>query len=99
MVGELTALETLKAVPSNPTTPGAAKAIYETCREVPWLNWLVRPESKWMQRSMAVGAFAVPLALSCKMELKARAAKPVNQPQASAAPAKEPPPKDGAVLS
>jgi len=74
VAGDLTGLETLKRAPEQATADPAAAALYETCREVPWLHWLLRPEGKWLQRVIVLGAFAVPVYAGCRAELAARGA-------------------------
>lgn len=96
LLGQLTGLETLKLAPSSDAARPASQAIYETCVEVPWLHWLIRPEGRWLQRVFTVGAFAVPVAVGVRVELAARrnqAASP--EPQGSP---REAAPADGVEL-
>jgi hypothetical protein len=70
--GHLTGLQTLLVSPEAPTFPAAAKALYETIHETPALHFFIKPGGKWFMRATAIGAFAVPVALGCSAELKAR---------------------------
>ncbi|WP_299394623.1 hypothetical protein [Pelagibius sp.] len=95
--GTLTGLATLRGAPEAPTSEEASRAIYDTACETPALHWLVKPGMKWLQRVTVIGAFALPVVVGCRQELKAR-----RQPQASgpiAPAASEPVPEDGAALA
>lgn len=101
LAGELTELETLKAAPGRPAAAACSGSIYDSAREVHWLNWILRPDSIWLQRAVLIGAFTVPLAVEVKRERVAKRAKDVTPAAADAAPAAEPEPfdhKDGAAL-
>jgi len=101
MLGEVTGLDTLKRVSGSTASRSAAEAVYETAKDVPWLNWLLWPESKWFQRAFALGAFSLPLYLGCREELRARDARPVNDNNAANTPepGRASPHEDGANLS
>lgn len=71
---QFTGLESL-AVPANDNTARAAcDAVYDIALEVEYLRFLIQPGNTWIQRSIAIGAFAVPKYLGVKAELEARRA-------------------------
>lgn len=70
--GGLVGLNTLRQAPEQPSFPPACDALYDTASEVPWLRFLISPDSIWLQRAIAIGAFAVPLGAGCAAELRAR---------------------------
>lgn len=72
IAGQATGLRTLSEAPQQPTMPGAASALYDIALESPWLRWLISPQSLWLQRAIALGAFAVPLAGGVAAELRDR---------------------------
>lgn len=76
LAGSITGLQTLLAAPQSPESGPAADAVYEIAREVPWLSWLLQPAGIWLQRGLAIGAFAIPLAAGVSEELRARRAPP-----------------------
>lgn len=87
--GGLLGLATLIAAPELDTFPPAADALYDAALESPWLRWLIDPQSVWLQRAIALGAFAVPVAGGCGRELRERreaaaAARPADGAEASA---------------
>lgn len=47
--------ESLQFLSEQPETLEAADAVYEICAEIPWLNFLIGPESVWGKRIMAIG--------------------------------------------
>lgn len=88
MAGQLIRSKALTDAPNSPACEPAAKAIYETCQEVEYFRFLIQPEGKWMQRALAVGAFALPTAMGVAGELRqrregarAKAAKDVSPPK------------------
>lgn len=66
-------LQTLQISEADPAARAASDALYETCLDVPWMRFLIQPESKWAQRSLVVGSFAVGLVQGVRAELAARA--------------------------
>lgn len=72
LCGGLTGLQSLASSPDSAQFPAAAAAIYDSAAEIPWLAWLLEPQSIWLQRAVAVGAWAAPVALSCRQELEQR---------------------------
>lgn len=85
--GGLLGLKTLSEAPQQQTYPAAAEALYHTIVDTPSLHFLIQPGGVWMQRALAMGAFAVPLGYSVRHEL---AEKRKNRPVESAG--KRPPP-------
>lgn len=71
-VGHVVDLRTLVAVGDNPAALAAADAIYDTACEVEALRFLIEPGGKWVQRAASVLVFAVPVALGCGQEIKAK---------------------------
>lgn len=87
--GSLTGLKTLAQAPDRPDAAAAADCLYDCALETPWLRWLIEPSNIWLQRTVVLGAFAVPLALEARAELRERReaaaaarAKPVGPDQA-----------------
>ena len=74
--GGMTGLQSLTAAPEAQTCRPAADALYDTCRDTPWLHFLVRPGSVWLQRTLAIMAFAAPLVRETAAEVKARRYQP-----------------------
>jgi len=70
LAGHTTQLQTLIAVGDNPTSPPATRAIYDIILETPFLHFIISPKSIWLQRTVAIGAFFIPLGFSCAAELK-----------------------------
>ena len=99
LLTDVTGLQTFRHSTKLPTADPAMEAVYDTCCEVPALNFMVHPSSKWFQRAAAIGAFALPVYIGVQHEIAARRAKDVTpaEPAAAAEP-KEQPPQDGAKL-
>lgn len=70
--GQLARLKTLEQAASWPSCRPAAEALYDTARDVPALQFLIRPGNVWIGRALAIGMFALPLANGVKVELLAR---------------------------
>jgi hypothetical protein len=84
--GHLAGLSTLLRAPADPTFPPASRALYDTIRDVPALHFLIKPGGVWIQRAATIGLFAVPVAIGVGQELRARRARPVNDPHRVAEP-------------
>lgn len=84
----LTRLQSLFIDKADPAYREAAYAVWDICRETPYMDFLIKPGGKWMQRAAAIAAFGLPVYMGCKAEIAARRAKPVNEnrPGASSAP-------------
>lgn len=67
----------------------ASDALYETCQDVPWLNFLIEPGSVWAGRVIVIGGFFFGLSRNVTAEMAARNAKP-NTPRESGSPAPNP---------
>lgn len=73
MAGVLTGLQSLQVVGEMQREAApAAKAVYDILRDWPAAHWLIKPESVWAQRLMAIGIFAGPVYLSTWQELRER---------------------------
>lgn len=72
--GHIGQLQTLLNAPKQPSCPSATQAIYEIAVDTPALHFLIKPGSIWVQRAFAIGSFAVPVALGCAAEIRAKAA-------------------------
>ena len=86
LAGQTLQLETLAKAPELPTAEPAARAIYDTACETPYLHFLVKPGSVWLQRALVIGAYVLPVAAGCREEMAARQAKPVEPSPDRAAP-------------
>lgn len=89
LAGQTLQLETLVKAPELPTAEPAARAIYDTACETPYLHFLVKPGSVWLQRALMIGAYVLPVAAGCREEMVARQAKPV-EPSPDTGPKPEP---------
>lgn len=76
----VTHLKSVEVNQDDRTARAACDAIYDTVNEIPALRFLLEPQGKWMGRVMAIGMFAVPMALNVQAELSARAPKKPAQP-------------------
>lgn len=57
----------------------ASDALYETALEFPMFHFLIKPENIWVQRALAIGAYAIPKAQAVAMEIRAKKAKPSDE--------------------
>ena len=78
MVGQATGLGTLIAAPELPGGMDAAGALYDSIVDTPMLHFMVRPGSLWLQRTMLIGAFYVPIVGGVRAELRARRATDIT---------------------
>ncbi len=67
-VSAVTKLKSLAFDAADEKAQGAFRALYDTCAEIPSLNFMLRPAGKWGLRVMLVGAFALPMARAVKAE-------------------------------
>lgn len=73
LAGHVLQLRTLAAAPERPEYLPAADAAYDIIRDTPALHWLIMPGSIWLQRVVAISAYALPVAAGCRAELLERA--------------------------
>ncbi len=79
----------------------ASDALYDICEETPSLHFLIKPGGKWMERAIAIGMFAVPIAKGVRDEVQERrklAAPKKQVKQDAPAPGPKPLVNDGADL-
>lgn len=78
----------LKSLPIQPSEEESARAasdeIYDICAETPWLQFMIKPDGKWVQRAMIIGGFAAVKVTAIRAEMKDRRMRDVS-------PAKEEP--------
>lgn len=100
--GGMLGLKSLTEAPGQPTYQPAAEALYHTIVDTPSMHFLIQPGGVWMQRAIAMGAFALPLGYTVKAELAERRknrpqsagnASPPVAPQPGPSPAPQPPPQ------
>jgi hypothetical protein len=87
LAGLGTGLRSLQEGPDAPGAREASDAIYACLYDTPSLHFLIQPGSLWMQRAAVIAAYAVPLGMSCKVELaqrRAARAKAAAERQATA---------------
>lgn len=72
LTGQVTQLQTLIGACDESSWPEASRAMYDTILETPSLHWLIKPGAVWMQRTIAIGSWAVPVMVGCGREMKAR---------------------------
>ncbi len=65
-------LQSLAIDPTDAEARAASDALYDTCVDVPWLQWLIRPESKWAERAAVVAIFAFGKYQAIRAEIAAR---------------------------
>jgi hypothetical protein len=74
LASAFTGLQTLNIDTGEDGYNRAALAVWDTCRETPYLDYLIKPGGKWMERAGAIMMFAVPVYMGCKAEIAARRA-------------------------
>lgn len=76
------ALLKLQSLPIQPEETQSARqasdAIYDIALETPMFRFLIEPSNIWMQRAVAIGAYAIPKGRAVMFELRARHAKPAE---------------------
>lgn len=91
LAGTLTKLQSLAIADKEKDTARAASdAIYDIAADTPWLRFLIEPSNIWLQRAMAIGAFAVPKAMAVRIELAARRPAKGQKPGGDAVAANDP---------
>lgn len=65
-------LATLSISDQDGHARAASAALYATCQDVPWLRFLIQPESVWAQRALVIGSFGFGLAAGVRAEIAAR---------------------------
>lgn len=88
--GHITGFKTLVEAPERPSRPDATKAMYEIILDTPAFRFILNPQSLWMQRTLAMGAFFVPVVVGVAGEMRAKAAGPSIQEGSIDAPAANP---------
>lgn len=72
----------LMSMPIQPDEEEAARecsdTLYEICLETPWLQALVKPQSKWALRLMAIGYFGMIKIQVIREEISSRVPKPIE---------------------
>jgi hypothetical protein len=76
--GHATGFQTLVQAPELSSRPDATKAMYEAILDTPALHFIINPQSLWMQRAFAMGAFFVPVALGVAGEMRAKKTVPAK---------------------
>lgn len=54
----MTGYKSLRVEKSDDHAKAAADAIYDTLNEIPALQFLLKPQGRWMQRAVIIGSFA-----------------------------------------
>lgn len=70
MSGGILGLETLTDAPERQGATDAFETIWDIAAESQSMRWLIEPQQIWMQRTITIGAFALPLARACGQEVK-----------------------------
>jgi len=65
-------LESLKVEADNQSALNCSNAMYDTIADIPALHFLITPQNKWLERSIAIGMFTIPMAIAVKAELQLR---------------------------
>ncbi len=75
VVSGVTGLRSLAVQPEEVARcDAAASALYDTCLEVPALQFLIKPGNVWLQRAVAFGAFTAPHLMAVRHEIIMRRA-------------------------
>lgn len=59
---------------------GASDALYDIALESTYFRWLIEPQSVWVQRAVVIGSFASVKFVAVREEIRAKNARPVNDP-------------------
>lgn len=68
----VTGLKSLEVAENDDKARACSLAVFETCQDIPALNFLLQPGGKWGVRIMAIAAFTLPMARGVSQELQAR---------------------------
>lgn len=66
-------LQTLKAVKSMEDAREVSDAIYDSCCDIPFMHWLIKPGSGWAARAFVIGGFGLSIYMGVSAELAAAA--------------------------
>lgn len=86
----ITGIKSLATDLGEPVHREALEALYDSFADVPALHFMLKPGGKWMGRAVAVGMWAVPMAVGVREELRARRRVASVGPQPSGQPAAPP---------
>jgi len=64
----LTGYRSLQVENDNQSAKDCANALYECIEDIPALHFLLKPQNKWFDRAITIGAFTVPMAISVANE-------------------------------
>ena len=81
MMKKIEPLESLERASRDLSCRKASDALYATCRDVPWLRFLLEPEQIWLQRALPIGLFLFGTYKQVRIELDGRSKKPVQDPE------------------
>ncbi len=73
MLKNIDPLKSLEVASQGEGCRKASDALYETCRDVKWLNFLLAPEQVWLKRMAPIGIFVYGTYKSVRLELDERA--------------------------
>ncbi len=65
-------LQSMNVDPHDEGARAASDAVYETCAEIPALNFILKPQGRVMGRVVTIGMFVVPMAMNVQAEIAAR---------------------------
>lgn len=78
----LTGFKSLDIDPNDERNRKGTGAIYETISEIPALAFMLNPQSKWLDRTLSIALFVLPIAQGCAAERRA-ATSVAKTPQGS----------------
>ncbi len=76
-------LKSMDVDPNDEGARAASDAVYETCAEIPALNFILKPQGRVMGRVAAIGMFVVPMAMNVQAEIAARQVPKKSAPGAA----------------